>query len=344
MIGVGVVGYGYWGPNVVRNLYDHEHVRLVSVCDTRQDRLAPIHRRYPSVRTTTCYEDLLSDPSIDAIAICTPVHGHFPLAMRALRSGRHVLVEKPLASSLEEAARLVEEARRRDLRLMVDHTFVFTPAVRRIRQLLVGGALGQRIYYYDSVRVNLGPWQHDVNVLWDLAVHDLAILDYVLPGTPLAVSATGVSHLPGQPENQAYLTCFFPDELIAHIHVNWLAPVKLRQTLIGGDQKMIVYNDLEPSEKLKVYDKGVKLTSQGNGGPEAGLIDYRSGDVWIPKLSLVEALHTEVDEFVAALSRGSDFPADGEAGLRVVQVLEAASHSMRNRGLPVELKATRVMA
>ncbi|MGI5845507.1 MAG: Gfo/Idh/MocA family protein [Candidatus Xenobium sp.] len=336
MIGVGVIGYGYWGPNVLRNLYEHEQVRVAAVCDSRQDRLEKVHRRYPGVPTTTSFDEVLANPAVDAIFVCTPVHTHFPLAMKALQSGRHVLVEKPLASSVEQAARLVDEARRRNLHLMVDHTFVFTPAVRKIRELMESGAVGRQVYYYDSVRVNLGLFQRDVNVLWDLAVHDLSIMDYVLPGNALAVSATGASHLPDRPENLAYLTCFLPQNLIAHIHVNWLAPVKLRQTLIGGDQKMIIYNDLEPSEKIRVYDKGVTLTPNGNGS-EASLVDYRSGDMWAPKLPLTEALQTEVDEFVQALSNGRPFPADGEAGLRVVQILEAASYSMKNRGLPVEL-------
>ncbi len=342
MIGIGVVGYGYWGPNMVRNFQGHDEVTVVSVCDAREERLDLVRRRHPGVGTTTSYQDLLSDAKVDAVVICTPVHSHFDLAMQALKSGRHVLVEKPLASSLEQASLLVEEARRRNLCLMVDHTFVFTPAVRRIRELVTSGEMGRKIYYYDSVRVNLGLFQHDVNVLWDLAVHDLSIMDYVLPGAPLAVSATGVAHVPNKPENLAYLTCFYPDDLIAHIHVNWLAPVKLRQTLIGGDQKMIVFNDLEPTEKLKIYDKGVKVNCNGMG--ETTRLDYRTGDVWIPKLPLVEALQTEVDEFVATVERGAAFAADGEAGLRVVRVLEAATHSMRNRGVPVELGSVEVHA
>ncbi len=342
MLGIGVVGYGYWGPNLVRNLWDHPNVAVAAVCDTRTERLDRVRRRYPGVGTTTRYEDLLADARIDAVVICTPVHTHFDLAWQALRSGRHVLVEKPLASSTEQASRLVEEARRRNLCLAVDHTFVFTPAVRRIRELVTRGEMGRRIYYYDSVRVNLGLFENDVNVLWDLAVHDLSIMDYVLPGAPLAVSATGVAHVPNRPENLAYLTCFYPDDLIAHIHVNWLAPVKLRRTLIGGDQKMVVFNDLEPTEKLRIYNKGVQVDL--NGGSQAARVDYRTGDVWIPKLPLVEALQTEVDEFVGMIERGVAFAADGEAGLRVVRVLEAATHSMQNRGVPVELDPVGVQA
>lgn len=338
MIGVGVVGYGYWGPNLVRNLHAHPQVRLVSVCDLDPARLELVRRAYPTVRATTRFEEMLAEPAIQAVVICTRVESHAELALAALCSGRHVLVEKPLAPSVAEASRLLDEARRRDLLLMVDHTFVFSPAVRKIRDLLQGGGLGSRVHYYDSVRVNLGPFRHDVNALWDLAVHDLSILDYVFPHQPLEVSCIGVSHMEGHPENLAYLTCWYPDNLLAHIHVNWLAPVKLRRTLIGGDQKMLVFDDLEPSEKLKVYDKGITVTSNGSGR-DAWMVDYRSGDMWAPKLSNREALALEVDEFVDAIARGTSFPADGEAGLRVVRVLEAASRSMRGRGLPVALDA-----
>ncbi|MGI5844935.1 MAG: Gfo/Idh/MocA family protein [Candidatus Xenobium sp.] len=338
MIGVGVVGYGYWGPNLVRNLHAHPQVRLVSVCDLDPARLELVRWAYPTVRATTRFEEMLAEPAIQAVVICTRVESHAELALAALCSGRHVLVEKPLAPSVAEASRLLDEARRRDLLLMVDHTFVFSPAVRKIRDLLQGGGLGSRVHYYDSVRVNLGPFRHDVNALWDLAVHDLSILDYVFPHQPLEVSCIGVSHMEGHPENLAYLTCWYPDNLLAHIHVNWLAPVKLRRTLIGGDQKMLVFDDLEPSEKLKVYDKGITVTSNGSGR-DAWMVDYRSGDMWAPKLSNREALALEVDEFVDAIARGTSFPADGEAGLRVVRVLEAASRSMRGRGLPVALDA-----
>jgi predicted dehydrogenase len=338
VIGVGVVGYGYWGPNLVRNLHAHPQVRLVSVCDLDPARLELVRWAYPTVRATTRFEEMLAEPAIQAVVICTRVESHAELALAALCSGRHVLVEKPLAPSVAEASRLLDEARRRDLLLMVDHTFVFSPAVRKIRDLLQGGGLGSRVHYYDSVRVNLGPFRHDVNALWDLAVHDLSILDYVFPHQPLEVSCIGVSHMEGHPENLAYLTCWYPDNLLAHIHVNWLAPVKLRRTLIGGDQKMLVFDDLEPSEKLKVYDKGITVTSNGSGR-DAWMVDYRSGDMWAPKLSNREALALEVDEFVDAIARGTSFPADGEAGLRVVRVLEAASRSMRGRGLPVALDA-----
>jgi predicted dehydrogenase len=345
MIGVAVIGYGYWGPNLVRNFAEVPGVRLAAVCDLNKERLAPVKARYPSVAVTDNYDEILADPAIDAVAIATPVSSHFKLAMRALMAGKHVFVEKPIASSTEEAERLVEEAARRGLVLAVDHTFVHTGAVRKIREL-AEGSLGE-IYYYDSVRVNLGLFQHDVSVIWDLAVHDLSIMDYVLPARPVAVSATGISHVPGEPENIAYLNLFFDTNLIAHVHVNWLAPVKVRRTLIGGSRKMIVYDDLEPSEKIKVYDKGITL----NGNPKANgekvyqaLVGYRTGDMWAPHLDVKEALATELREFAECIEKGSAPIADGRSGLRVVRILEAATLSLAQRGRVVELEKVRRVA
>jgi predicted dehydrogenase len=335
MIRVGVMGYGYWGPNLVRNFAELPGVKVVAVCDLRSERLGPVKSRYPSVHTTSDPRELLADPGIDAVAIATPIATHYDLALRALQADKHVLVEKPLAAQSEHAIRLVDEADRRKKVLMVDHTFVYTGAVRKIKELISNDALGD-IYYYDSVRVNLGLFQHDVDVIWDLAVHDLSIMDYVLPYRPCAVSATGMSHFPGQPENIAYLTLFFDEALIAHMHVNWLAPVKVRRTLIGGSQKMIVYDDIEPSEKVKVYDKGVSR----NGGAEGVyqmLISYRTGDMHAPQLDLTEALHTEVRHFIRCIEHGQRPLTGGEVGLRVVEILEAASRSMSERGRLVEL-------
>jgi predicted dehydrogenase len=335
MIGLGVIGYGYWGPNLVRNFSETPGARVVAVSDLRRDRLEKLSARYPAVKTVTDPEELLRDPAVDAVAIATPVSSHFELAMRALKAGKHVLVEKPLATSAEEAARLIDEAARRKLTLMVDHTFVYTGAVRKIREVIEGGGLGE-IYYYDSVRVNLGLFQHDVNVVWDLAVHDLSIMEYLLPAAPRAVSATGVSHVAGRPENIAFLTLFFDGALIGHVHVNWLAPVKIRRTLIGGSQKMVVYDDLEPSEKIKLYDKGISVSDS----PEAVhkmLVGYRAGDMWAPQLSLTEALATEAAHFVECVAKGAAPLTGGESGLRVVRILEAATASIRERGRPVEL-------
>src|SRR5262245_56214497 len=334
MIGIGVVGYGYWGPNLVRNFAEAPGASLVAVCDVRQERLEEARRRYPSARVTEHYADLLSDSNVHAVAIATPVSSHFDLAMRALTAGKHVLVEKPLAATFEQAMRLIDEASRRNRVLMVDHTFVYTGAVRKMRELVVSGGLGD-IYYYDSVRVNLGLFQHDASVIWDLAVHDLSIMDYILNLQPGAVSATGMSHIPGEPENVAYLTLFFDGHVIGHIHVNWLAPVKVRRTLIGASCKMIVYDDLEPSEKVKVYDKGITL----NDGEEKYrmFVGYRTGDMWAPQLDITEALRTEIDHFLHCIEQGEPPITGGEAGLRVVRLLEASTQSVTHHGWPVEV-------
>jgi predicted dehydrogenase len=335
MIGIAVVGYGYWGPNLVRNFMEMEGATVPVVCDLDDKRLTALAKKYPSVRTTRDFGELLQMPGVDAVCIATPAGFHYPMALRALEYGKHVLVEKPLATSIEEAQRLVELAERKGRVLMVDHTFIYTPAVRKIKELLETGELGE-IYYYDSVRVNLGLFQHDVNVLWDLAIHDLSILDYLLGREPAAVSATGASHVPGQPENIAYLTAFFDGGLIAHIHANWLAPVKVRRTLIGGSQKMVMYDDLDPSDKVKVYDKGISCTN-GKETIYQMLISYRTGDAWLPKLELTEGLAVEARHFTDCI-RGNAKPlSGGAAGLRTVRILEAASRSLASRGCPVEL-------
>jgi predicted dehydrogenase len=235
MIGVGVVGYGYWGPNLVRNFAESTETQIIGVCDLRPQRLALAQHRYPSIQVTGDYHQLLGDPRVDAVAISTPVSTHFPLAMQALQAGKHVLVEKPLASSSAEAEALIEEADRRKLVLMVDHSFVYTSAVRKISEIIRSGTVGD-LLYYDSIRINLGLFQYDVDVIWDLAVHDFAIMQHLLPGSPNAVTATGMSHVSGRMENIAYITAFYANNLIAHINVNWLSPVKVRRTLIGGQQ------------------------------------------------------------------------------------------------------------
>ncbi|MDQ3665316.1 MAG: Gfo/Idh/MocA family oxidoreductase [Acidobacteriota bacterium] len=335
MIRLGVIGYGYWGPNLVRNFMEAPGSTVVAVCDLRPERLATVQNRYPSIRTLTNWQDLVNDSDVDAVAIATTVSSHFELAMAALGSNKHVLVEKPLASTSEQALLLIDEAARRRRVLMVDHTFVYTGAVRKIRELISNNALGQ-IYYYDAVRVNLGLFQHDVNVIWDLAIHDLSIMDYVLPSRALAVSATGISNIPGQPENVAYITLFFADPQIAHVHVNWLTPVKVRHTLIGGSEKMILYDDLEPSEKVKIYDRGVTVSQSPEAVYEM-LVSYRSGDMWAPRLEATEALLTEALHFIDCISNGTKPETDGQAGLRLIQVVEAAERSLRSRGKLIEI-------
>jgi predicted dehydrogenase len=336
MIGIGIVGYGYWGTNLVRNFAETRGGNLRRVVDSRQDRLELLNRRYPAVRTGSDFNELIADPEIDAVVIATPTASHFELALRSLRAGKHVLVEKPMTTTVDEGRRLVAEAERRSLTLMVDHTFIFTPAVRRIRDLIAGGALG-KILYYDSMRINLGLFQHDVNVIWDLAVHDLSILTYLLNEEPIIVSAIGKSHVAGHPENVAYLTMSFAHDLIAHINVNWLAPVKIRRTIIGGTSKMIVFDDLEPSEKIKVYDRGVDVTNDPEQVRKM-LVGYRTGDMWAPQLETTEALSAMTAHFVDCVANRSTPDTSGQMGLTVVRALEAASQSMRQNGEPVELK------
>ena len=341
MVRMGVIGYGYWGPNLVRNFSELMESEVAAVCDHDEHRLRSVKTRYPAIVITTDYEKLLADSEIDVIAIATPVSSHYDLALQALSAGKHVFVEKPLAETTIQAEKLIAEARKRNLVLHVDHTFIYTDAVRKIRELVRKGELGE-LYYYDSVRVNLGLFQPDVNVIWDLAVHDLSIMDYIFPSSPVAVSATGVSHLPGKPANIAYLTLFFENNMIAHLHVNWLAPVKVRRTLLGGSRRMIVYDDLEPSEKIKVYDKGITL----NGSKESiydALVSYRTGDMWAPKLAITEALKVEAEHFCHCVKHGEPSDTDGYAGLRVVRILEAATQSLKERGRPVRLDVKEIV-
>jgi predicted dehydrogenase len=341
-INIGIIGYGYWGPNLVRNFSEISEVRVKVVSDFKSELLAKVQVRYPSIQTTTNCQDIFNDPDVDVVVIATPVSTHYDLALAALKAGKHVMVEKPMTATTEQALRLIDEAERRNLILIVDHTFVYTGAVRKMQELVANNGLGD-IYYYDSVRVNLGLFQHDVNVLWDLAVHDLSIMDYVLPTKPYAVSATGMSHVPGGPENIAYLTLFFESNLIAHLHVNWLAPVKVRRTLIGGSQKMIVFDDLDPSEKVKVYDKGITVNGNNENAYQL-LIGYRAGDMWAPRLEITEALHTEALHFIQCIRQGNRPITDGAAGLRVVRILEAATQSMKQQGQLVKLDTVEVAA
>jgi predicted dehydrogenase len=336
MIRVGVIGYGYWGPNLVRNFAERPDAQVVVAADRRPERLALVQRRYPGIRVTADPADLIADPAVDAVVIATPVALHFELALAALRAGKHVLVEKPMASTSEEASRLIDEASRRRLVLMVDHTFVYTGAVQKMGELVASGELGD-LYYYDSVRINLGLFQQDVDVLWDLAVHDLSIMDFVLTQQPVSVSATGLAHVPGKPKNIAYMTMFFDGPMIAHVHASWLAPVKVRRTLLGGSRRMVVFDDLEGSEKIKVYDSGISVDPSPENVYQM-LVGYRTGDMWAPKLNVTEALAVEAAHFVDCVTRSTRPKSDGEAGLRVVRLLEAASVSMQNHGRPVDIQ------
>ena len=330
---MGVIGFGYWGPNIVRNLSGLDRCTLVSVCDKNSKALARAQKTYPSLQCTTDVMDVLQSPDIDAVAIITPVWTHFELAKAALENGKHVFVEKPFTSNSAQAAQLIELANKKNLRIMVDHTFLFSGAVRKIRELVDNGTLGP-LYYFDSTRVNLGLFQHDVSVVWDLAPHDLSIMDYLIGEKAEAVVATGGNHL-NDLADMAFITVYFNGNVTAHINVNWLSPVKVRTTLIGGRDKMLVWNDLEVDEKIKVYDKGVNITS-GQGVYDL-LVSYRSGDVWAPKVDAREALSLELDYFLDCVTSGKTPSNDGEAGLRVVRLLEAAEQSLKDRGRLIAL-------
>ncbi len=329
----GVIGYGYWGPNIVRNLTTIEGSKVLTIADLDPTAQERARKAYPGIKITSDAMDVILSTDIDAVAIVSPVWTHFELAKAALENGKHVFVEKPLTSNSAQGEELINLAQKKNLRIMVDHTFLFTGAVRKISELLDQEALG-KLYYYDSTRVNLGLFQHDINVLWDLAPHDLAIIDYLIKATPEAVVATGQKHLNGH-EDIAFMTLYFPDKVIAHINVNWLSPVKVRTTLIGGEKKMLVWNDLEPDDKLRVYDRGVNITSQE--GVYDLLVHYRSGDMWAPKVEQGEALRRELTYFVDCVSSGQDPFNDGRSGLRVVKMLEAASESLEKRGSLVYL-------
>jgi predicted dehydrogenase len=329
----GVIGYGYWGPNVVRNLQSIADAEIVSVCDKSSASRKRAHKSNPNVYVTSDSAEVISSPEIDAIAIVTPVWTHFELAKAALENGKHIFVEKPFASNVAQAEQLIDLAAQKNLKIMVDHTFLFTGAVKKIKQLLQEGGLG-KLYYYDSMRVNLGLFQHDVNVVWDLAPHDLSIMDYLIERSPEALVAAGERHLNGY-EDVAFITLYFPDNVIAHINVNWLSPVKVRTTLIGCEKKMLVWNDLEADEKVKVYDKGVDISNRE--GLYELLVNYRSGDMWAPQLEQVEALRRELTYFVECVCNDCTPFNDGVAGLRVVKMLEAATKSLRKRGALVNI-------
>lgn len=329
----GVIGYGYWGPNVVRNLVAMDGCRLLAIADVSPSARKRAQKAYPGIMVTPDASDVILSTEIDAVAVVTPVWTHFELAKAALESGKHVFVEKPFTSNAAQGEELINLAQQKNLMIMVDHTFLFTSAVKKISELVNAGTLG-KLYYYDSTRINLGLFQHDINVLWDLAPHDLSIMDYLIEASPEAIVATGQKHLNGH-EDMAYMTLYFPDKVISHINVNWLSPVKVRTTLIGGEKRMLVWNDLEADEKLKVYDKGVDVNN--SEGVYERLVNYRSGDMWVPQLEQVEALHSELCYFVDCISTGQVPINDGCAGLRVVKMLEAATESLSKRGALVYL-------
>jgi predicted dehydrogenase len=339
MLNIGVVGYGYWGPNVARNFHAAAGAKLVAISDLSAKRLGLAQSNYPFVQAIKDPMELIRSTDIDAVAIVTPVFAHYELAKAALFAGKHIFVEKPFTSTSAQAKELVDLAAKKNLRIMVDHTFLFTGAVKKVKELIDSGELG-KLLFYDSVRVNLGLFQHDVNVIWDLAPHDLSIMAYVIDKKPVAISAHGSVHFEGGFEDIAYVAVEFESNgFIAHFHVNWLSPVKVRKTLISGDKKMLVWDDLDVDEKIKIYDRGVDVKT-ANGGKDGAyelLVSYRSGDVHIPKLEATEALKAEAQYFVECVDKGKDPFNNGQTGLQVVRLLEAADESLKNGGQRIEL-------
>lgn len=339
MIGVAIIGFGYWGPNLARCFVEAEGCRLISIADPSPMARARAATRHPDVRVVSDWRETLADGQVQAVVIATPVRSHFEIARAALQAGRHVLVEKPITERATDARRLIELADLRGLTLMVDHTFVYSSAVQKMKALIEAGDLG-KIYYYDSTRINLGLFQRDVNVIWDLAVHDLAILQNVVDSAPVEISATGISHVPGAPENMAQITLHLESGAVAHLNVNWLAPVKVRRVMVAGTSKMLVWDDLELGDKIKVYDRGVTITHDPREIHEMR-VNYRIGDMWAPQLSTTEPLLTGTNQFIDCIASGRRPITDGVAGLQIVEMLEAASRSMSMRGHPVDLQPCR---
>ena len=339
MLNIGVIGYGYWGPNVARNFHGTAGVKLSRISDLSEKRLGLAQNHYPFVQGMKDPLDLIRSTDVDAVAIVTPVFAHYEMAKAALLAGKHIFVEKPFTSTSAQARELIDLAAKKNLKIMVDHTFLFTGAVRKIKEVIDSGELG-KLLFYDSVRVNLGLFQHDINVIWDLAPHDLSIMAYVIDKKPVALSAHGSVHFEGEYEDIAYVAIEFEGNgFIAHFHVNWLSPVKIRKTLISGDKKMLVWDDLDADEKVKIYDRGVDVKSANGGknGIHELLVSYRSGDVHIPKLENTEALKAEAQYFVDCVEKDQEPFNNGQAGLQVVRLLEAADESIKNGGKRVEL-------
>ncbi len=331
---VAVIGLGYWGPNLVRNFLGTDGIHGVVGCDKDAQRLANIKRKFPETELSDNYADILRRDDIEVVAIATPVSSHFSLAKAALEAGKHCWVEKPFTATVAEAETLINLAEKKGLKIMVDHTFIYTGAVRKIKDLIDNGVLGD-LYYFDSVRINLGLFQHDVNVVWDLAPHDLSIMDYLIDKRPVSVSAVGSCHIGNRLENIAYLTVNFDNDIIAHFHVNWLAPVKIRTVMIGGTKSMILYDDMENSEKVKVYDRGVEVKTKE--GVYETLVQYRMGDMYAPKLDQTEALTVATQHFVDCIRDNKVPITDGIAGLNVVRILEAADSSIKQQGKIIPL-------
>jgi predicted dehydrogenase len=335
MINIGIIGYGYWGTNLVRNFYGAKDCRIKAVADGRLERLEVLARNFPTIKCVTEVDDLINDPAIDAVVIATPVFSHFPLAKKALMQGKHVLLEKPMTASVEEARILINLAEQKGLILMVDHTFLYTGAVEKMKELIDRDELGN-LKYVDSTRINLGLFQADVNVLWDLAPHDISILSYLIREKPFSVNATGITHTANDIENIAYLTVNYQSGFIAHFSCSWTSPVKVRMMLIGGDMKMIMYNDLEVTEKVKIYDTGYHHKTDEE--KKKVLVDYRTGDIYVPKLKTTEALSGMAGDFIASIQEQRKPRSTADLGLSVISILEASNESIKNNGREIIIK------
>ena len=335
-IKVGVIGCGYWGPNLIRNFNENYQTDLRYACDLDDQRLERIKVRYPAITVTKNYKDLLRDKDLHVVAIATPVYSHYRFAKEALEAGKHLLIEKPMTSNSKEAGTLVNLAEKKNLMIFVDHTFIYTGAVKKMKEVISSQNLGD-IYYFDSVRVNLGLFQPDINVVWDLAPHDISIMDYLIPGKPKSVVAIGGSHTGNNIEDIAYVTVVYSSELMAHFHINWMSPVKIRRIIVGGSKKMIVFDDLDPSEKIKIYDKGIFLAKADKKVFYQNIIQYRIGDMYAPKIDQTEALKVLIDHMADCIIKKKKPVTDGESGLRVVRILEAADKSLKKGGIKVTL-------
>ena len=329
MYNVGVIGFGYWGPNIVRNFIQNKDCNVKYICDKNQNSLDRAKNLYPTINIISDSEEIFQDNKIDIVCIVTPVKNHFKLAKRALESGKHIFLEKPMVQSIEEADILIELAKNNSLVCAVDHTFLFTGSVEKIKDIIESGEIGD-VLYFDSTRINLGLFQHDVNVIWDLAPHDLSILFHITNYKPTAITANGVDHLNSGLVDIAYLTLHYENNMIANFHVNWLSPVKIRRLIIGGSKKMLIYDDMEPSEKIKIYDKGIEIKK-----PEEIhklLVNYRSGDIVVPKISSKEALKNEIESFIENIRCGENsFINDMQNGRKIIEVLEASNISIQNK-------------
>ncbi len=333
MLNVGVIGYGYWGPNIVRNFSAVDGVQVLSICDPADDARKRAKKANPHVDVVSDYRGIVNSPHIDVVAVVTPVSTHFQLAKEALANNKHIFVEKPFTASVAQAEELINLAEKKNRKIMVDHTFIFTGAVQKMKELIEGETLGE-LYYYDSIRVNLGLFQKDVNVVWDLAPHDFSIMDYLIPEKPVAVASCGKSHVNGK-EDIAFVTAYFNNNMVAHFNVNWLSPVKVRMTLVGGEKRMLVWNDSVADEKLRVYDKGIDVKNKES--IYNLLVSYRSGDMWSPKVDQVEALKKEAEYFVECIYNDVTPVNDGQAGLRVVEMLEGCDNSLKKNGRMIYL-------